>query len=681
MEKRVRRFCALFIVLLLSLVLPVSAAPPAKAPLGINLGGIASYNPQWSFTDAFKMARPWISQCKGCGWDKGGPLDLSPEGWVQSLPPDHWAETILLDGASRPVGEYVILYEGEGTITFGLNSATIISSAPGRMVITITPGNGLYLQVRAVNPDNPIRNIRVIMPGFEATYQTTDRFHPLFLERLKPFDTLRFMDWMETNGSEISTWDQRPKPTDATYSLHGAPVEEMVALANKLNVNPWFTLPHLADDNYVTQFATYVRDNLNPGLKAYIEYSNETWNPQFKQAHYVIEQGLALGLATDSFQAGLFYHSKRAVEMFTIWENVFGGTNRIVRVLAAQSANSWTGVQVMSHNDAYLKADVLAIAPYFGGFLGSESTADEVSTWSVDKVLDESLNEIRGKIREDMTKNINNAQTRNLTVVAYEGGQHLVGVKSANNNDALNALFIGANRHPRMRELYLEYLNQWSELGGGMFAHFVDVSPYTKWGSWGALEYQDQDIATAPKYQALMEYLAVEPGEQIINGGFEVEGAAGRKFAANWVGKNLGKDKRVCNIDGKPPVAHTGECAFRFVGTAGVSTSLKQDVVPVVVTAGDTLALTAWVKANGLVAGRKIIAKMALADSTKGKITLTLTEGTYDYTPFTDSKTLTADVTKLTVSVKVKNVGGKFWVDDMSLKLNSTTIAPLIPLP
>ncbi len=31
----------------------------------------------------------------------------------------------------------------------------------------------------------------------------------------------------------------------------------------------------MADDNYVSQLATLVKDNLDPELKVYVEYSNE----------------------------------------------------------------------------------------------------------------------------------------------------------------------------------------------------------------------------------------------------------------------------------------------------------------------------------------------------------------------------------------------------------------------
>jgi hypothetical protein len=40
-------------------------------------------------------------------------------------------------------------------------------------------------------------------------------------------------------------------------------------------------MPHLANDEYHQQFATYVRDNLRPDVKVYVEWSNEVWHTGF----------------------------------------------------------------------------------------------------------------------------------------------------------------------------------------------------------------------------------------------------------------------------------------------------------------------------------------------------------------------------------------------------------------
>ena len=41
-----------------------------------------------------------------------------------------------------------------------------------------------------------------------------------------------------------------------------------------------------------------------------------------------------------------------------------------------------------------------------------------------------------------------------------------------------------------------------------MFMHYADIGSYTKYGSFGTYEYQDQDLTTSPKYQALAAFAA-----------------------------------------------------------------------------------------------------------------------------------------------------------------------------
>jgi hypothetical protein len=106
-----------------------------------------------------------------------------------------------------------------------------------------------------------------------------------------------------------------------------------------------------------------------------------------------------------------------------------------------------------------------------------------------------------------IAKYIGETSKRKLDLIAYEGGQHLAGYQGAENNDALTKLFHTANRHPKMRELYLEDLNNWKEAGGGLFCLYSSVGRYSKWGSWGLLESSDQDPKTAPKFRAVREFV------------------------------------------------------------------------------------------------------------------------------------------------------------------------------
>ena len=393
-----------------------------------------------------------------------------------------------------------------------------MSQTPGRMVVNV-PGaqTGIFLMVTATNPANPIRNIRFIMPGFESTY-LTQPFHPLFLSRLQGYKALRFMEWGLINGSTLQNWADRPQPADYSYVWRGVPVDVMIQLANATGLTPWFNVPAQASDDYVTQLATLVQSKLKPGLKYYVEYSNETWNGAFSQNGYMKAQGLQLGLSADPTLAVAYYTAYRSVQIFRLFRNVVGTSAPMVRVIASQAANSWLSDQTLGFQNAFASADALAIAPYFncsdtGGFgmLGDPATAALVDAMSVDQVIDVELAHINGCTMAAMTSNSTVAKKYGLLMVGYEGGQSLVGFNGAENDAIMTGLFKAANRSPRMNALYTQYLNNWVAAGGDLLIHFNDVSAETKYGSWGALEYQDQDPGTSPKYQALMNFSTLHP--------------------------------------------------------------------------------------------------------------------------------------------------------------------------
>ena len=500
------------IAAMLALAIPAAAATPpnAKSPLAINLGGIADWSTELVFVDAFKQSRTWISQAEGKPWGKGPALDMTADGWVRRLKPGQRAETILLNvGTHKPAGQYVCLYEGKGRIEFRID-ARVTHRAPGRIVLDVRPANAIFLSITETDPADPVRNIRVIMPGFEKTCHAQP-FHPALLKRWAKFRAVRFMDWQRTNGSPVVTWSDRSTPRRATQSgPKGVAVEYMVQLANAMGADPWFCMPHQADDDFVRRCAQLVKETLEAKRKIYVEYSNECWNGQFPQARYCQAKGKALKLSGNAFQAQLFYYSKRSVEIFRIWEEVFGSTDRLVRVMASQSANPWVSQQVATFQDASKHTDALGIAPYFGHGLGSPKTQNEVAKMTVEQVLAACKDAIDAK-HKTLVRQAEIARKCGLDLIAYEGGQHLVGHGGAENNKALETLLHTANRDARMKALYLRDLASWKQAGGKLFAVFSSTGRYSKWGSWGVLEYHDQDPATAPKYQALIEFIDKTP--------------------------------------------------------------------------------------------------------------------------------------------------------------------------
>jgi len=137
---------------------------------------------------------------------------------------------------------------------------------------------------------------------------------------------------------------------------------------------------------------------------------------------------------------------------------------------------------------------------------GKELTASEVARWPVDRVLDY----VESKSLPDAVKVICDtkrvADAYGLTLVAYEGGQHLVGVAGGENNEELTKLLHQANAHPRMVHIYDRYLAAWADAGGDLFCHFSSISRWSKWGSWGAMQYYDDDPRTSSKCMSLMRW-------------------------------------------------------------------------------------------------------------------------------------------------------------------------------
>jgi len=499
---------------------PAIVTPPQ---LGINLSAVVDYTREWPFVNAFKVARTWISQQHGLGWGMGTPLKLTTDGYPAYLLTGQYAETLIYDNAmnaaaSFPTGHYTVIYDGSGTIQFDLQSATILSQTAGRMVINVPAGqNGIYLMITATNPRNPISNIRLIMPGFENTYQSS-QFHPTFLNTLKGYRALRFMEWMQTNTSTIKSWSDRPTPNDYTFSRRGVALETMIQLANQTGASPWFNIPHMADDDFVRRFAQMIKLNLNASIPFYIEYSNETWNTQFSQTAYVRLQGLSLGLSADPVIAGAYYTAVRSVQIFNIFQSVFGNTSRFQRIIASQAANPWLQEQTIMYNNAYQSTDALAIAPYFSdcsdasiggyGVLGAPANAAQTDAMSVQQVLAAEQEHIQNCVLNEMTGAATVASNYHVKLIGYEGGQSLIGTGSSQNDAKMSTLFAAANRDPGMGALYDLYLQNWKAAGGDLFMNFSDVTSYTVYGNFGSMERQDQDPTTAPKFQSLMRYSA-----------------------------------------------------------------------------------------------------------------------------------------------------------------------------
>jgi RTX calcium-binding nonapeptide repeat (4 copies) len=166
-------------------------------------------------------------------------------GWVQSLPSGSTAATLMMrDMPGYRTGRYVVTYEGTGTIEYGFDAKKLaIEASVGRNVIQVdqATSNGIYLKITATDPNKTgdyIRNLHVYHEDDLPLAELGVQFNPEFTQKIKDFGTLRFMDWMNTNGSPQKNWGDRPTLKDESWAMKGAPGEAMVALANETGTSP-----------------------------------------------------------------------------------------------------------------------------------------------------------------------------------------------------------------------------------------------------------------------------------------------------------------------------------------------------------------------------------------------------------------------------------------------------------
>ena len=509
--------------------------------LGTNLGPVLDWSADWVFVDQFKMARAWVTQdVTNWDWDSGkeAEIPLDANGWPTQVP------FTASDGSSQIVhtvmpafvpGEYTVLVDGAGEIVFGGAAYADLSPAGGtnnRYTITVAPGKqgpvSLFMAIRLSLAADPIRNIRVIMPGFESTYQTQP-FHPLFLQRLQPFSCLRFEDWGRIDDSPLVTWDQRTTLTTYTQTRdEGVALEYMAELANTLHQDLWICIPHQADDNYVHQAAQLLRDMVDPGLKIYVEYSSETWRDP--RASYVCDQGQALGLDADRWQAGQKYVALRSVQIWEIFAQEFGGESRLVKVMAG--ACYWDGITEArlaglndpSLNPHYTMADVLAIAPSFGkAFLPADLPPNTSRYPTVDEIVGPVSTACIAETQSRVLTQKALADRQGCALVGYQGALGFLAGGGAESDATLTALLVAANRDPRMCDCYLAYFRMLAASGVTLFNHLTYVGSPSEWGAWGALESMDQPIEETPRYRALADWVGyVEPEITVLGNGVSI---------------------------------------------------------------------------------------------------------------------------------------------------------------
>lgn len=551
------------------------------SPFGVTAGSINYYMAEIMLIDAFKQSGKWLTKGEGdYNWDSGeqAKLDLDEHGWIKSLIAkggvsqnyNRVGKLIYHDtNGKHTAGKHIVLYEGEGEISYHLGPQKIdAESRPGRDVVDMPQNGSFLLVINRTNPDNYIRNIRVIKPGgicntadvyaenadacngeFYPFEEIVDSqiFHPYFVDGLKNYRLLRGMDIQATTLATFSTWEERPKLQDSSWAntrneqgtKKGAPFEILVTYANLSNSDLWVNIPARVDNNYAKNMAAYIKANLNKNLKVYTEYFDEAWNRWGVYGetggNWMAEQGKSRwGADTDSYTAILNWYGMRTMDFCKIFKDEFGADkNRVKCTMNSQASNTWISEQMLgcplykneTGKDCSTGIDYLSIAPYFGGYVGENPHWKTVANWNLDTLFQELehgtvLNIADGgglnRPKEWMRKSKIVADKFGVGMIAYEGGQHLVSFEEPAEGtpdyllmEKLTDLFIRANRDSRMGDLYKKHLKDWKDEGGELFVAYTNMSQYGRYGSWGNKE--SRTDTNAPKAKAFEDFQIQNP--------------------------------------------------------------------------------------------------------------------------------------------------------------------------
>ena len=471
----------------------LGAIPMVHAdPIGVNLDGFAYYFAAKQWVDAKNIFSPWFPL------DNFDAQSSSPPLTVDGYPV--LAGTSISQLLNYPDGAYKFSYQGTGNFIFGGMGASITNTQFNSLTDTtsfnlnLNRGTDglLVMDLKNVSATNPVHNLHMYTPGYSPTQTFTDEF----VRRVRPFGTLRFMDWTNTNNNPVVNWTDRTTPqTYARTGPKGAAYEDVIRLANQVNHDIWINVPDRANDDYIRHMADLFRDTLNPGIKIHVEYSNEVWNSGFGQFfdNLAVARSNPNLTKTDDFGRSAEQYALTSKHVGDLFRQEFASAtaSRLSFVYGGQSgAAYWTSTglgYLQSHvGDPKKYFDEVSIAPYVGNDLGAANTpgltADQLFP-NLQNFIDTTL---AGWIGEQKTI----ANQYGLALSAYEGGQSL-------NNLQNSALATSAQLDPRMGVMTNHLIDVWNQQGGGLFVNFSHIGAF-----WGLLNSQ-ADIGS-PKWDALM---------------------------------------------------------------------------------------------------------------------------------------------------------------------------------
>lgn len=255
--------------------------------VGANIDGHEEYSDARVFVDMVMTTRGFAtlaSPYSGVG------AVLGATGWPAgdfSFVVGNFPDNKLTAGT----GVYEASYRHTSQLTINGGQCTVsnhrsVGGGVYRFQVTLSGAQAPTLAFSGVT--SAFSDIRVIRPGY--SWDTAAVFTDEWLQRVSRYSTLRMMDFMLTSGTVSArpyfsnggqtTWAERWTDTHPeSGKVWRRHTLEMVAqIANATGKDIWVCIPHRATDDYIAGMFNLLNTQVNPGIKIYVEYSNEIWN-------------------------------------------------------------------------------------------------------------------------------------------------------------------------------------------------------------------------------------------------------------------------------------------------------------------------------------------------------------------------------------------------------------------
>ncbi len=475
-------------------VMPAAIETPPSVDVGFNLTWSHHWGAQQHFANVLKKCGGF-----GVGRTEGTRNVLATESGA--FPKNTTLIPFASDTLEFPAGEYVLTWDGEGSMT--IPQARAVSIEPNRIVYDIG-----FLRSLSVKAAAGVSNPCLCRTGSEGK-----KWYEPSIAMLRGSKVIRFMDWGCTNTNRVSDWEDRTHP-DSLFQGTGRGVcyEDMISLCEETNTHPWINIPTFATVYYIEQLGKLLSKIMPSWMNVHVEFcGNEFWNfaGPFKVNHVAVRDSEYTPSQQNNDGQK---HPATAYAHRMTWQTkaltAYLPRERQVRHVSTKTATPWYAQTTLAELDILgVEYDAIACTAYFGGNGECDIKGDGLHKMPYDsgsaKWFEDAKRNMHGT--HPQLKRI--AEKHGCGVSIYEGGSHVGGF--ADGDAQIAAFMVRLERDPRMAAMTRLAIQKLRDIHGDiLYLHFSDAAVYDdkkSGGCFGAVEGWSSEYETAPIYKAVID--------------------------------------------------------------------------------------------------------------------------------------------------------------------------------